>query len=65
MRRFVILLNFLLIALILFSFLNKTDSIIENLEGCSSNKKNMVYKQKAKTEQLFSELNTLKAEVNS
>ena len=45
MRRFVILLNFLLIALILFSFLNKTDSIIENLEGCSSGKKNMVYKQ--------------------
>jgi len=63
MRRFVILLNFLLITLIIFNFLNKTDTLIENLEGCPDNKKNMVYKQKAKTEQLLNELNELRTEI--
>ena len=65
MRTFIILLNFLLITLIIFSFLNKTNTLIENLEGCPTDKKNMVYKQKAKTEQLLSEIDSLTNEVNS
>ena len=65
MKTFVILLNFLLISLILFSLFSRTDSIIENLEGCPPDKKNMVYKQQALLERLFSELNTIKAETKA
>lgn len=65
MKLFVILLNCSLITLILYNLLSKTDSIIENLEGCPSDKKNAVYRQQALIDRLFSELQSVKAEVNS
>ena len=61
MRYFVILLNILLISLILYYFLGKTNSIIENLEGCPIDKKNIIYRNQANINRLFSELNTTKA----
>ena len=65
MKFFVILLNCSLITLILYNLLSKTDSIIENLEGCPADKKNAIYRQKALLDRLFSELQTLKTEVDN
>ena len=65
MKLFVILLNCSLITLILYNLRSKTDSIIENLEGCSADKKNAIYRQKALLDRLFSELQTVKAEVDN
>jgi len=55
------MLNTLLITLIICHILGKTNSIIENLEGCPTDKKNIIYRNQANINRLFSELNTTKA----
>ena len=58
MRSFIILLNVLLISLILYSFLGKTNTIIENLQGCPTDRRNIIYRNQANINRLFSRLNT-------
>ena len=60
MKIIVIFINFLLITLILFSFLNS--KLIEGLSGCSGDQKNVIYRQAALIDRLFSDINKLKAE---
>ena len=60
MKTFIILFNFLLITLILYTVL--TSKTIEALSGCSSNESNALYRQQALINRLFSELNTVKAQ---
>ena len=63
MRTFIIFFNFLLITLILYSFL--TSNIVEQFgSGCSPSQKSAVYKNQAMIDRLFSEMNTVKAEYN-
>ena len=63
MRTFIIFLNFLLITLILYSFL--TSNIVEQFgSGCTPSQKSAVYKNQALIDRLFSEMNTVKAEYN-
>ena len=49
-----------MITLILFSFLNS--KLIEGLSGCSGDQKNVIYRQAALIDRLFSDINKLKAE---
>ena len=65
MKNFIILLNCCLLTLIMYNLFIKTDKIIENLEGCPSDKKNVIYRQQALLDRLFSELQTVKAEVDN
>ena len=60
MKTFIILFNFLLITLILYTVL--TSKTIEGLSGCSSSETNALYRQSALINRLFSELNTVKAQ---
>ena len=60
MKTFIILFNFLLITLILYTVL--TSKTIEALSGCSSSESNALYRQQALINRLFSELNTVKAQ---
>ena len=63
MRTFIIFFNFLLITLILYSFL--TSNIVEQFgSGCTPSQKSAVYKNQALIDRLFSEMNTVKAEYN-
>ena len=63
MRTFIIFFNFLLITLILYSFL--TSNIVEQFgSGCTPSQKSAVYKNQAMIDRLFSEMNTVKAEYN-
>jgi len=62
MKIIIIFINFLLITLILFSFMNS--KLVEGLSGCSGSNKNAIYRQQALTNRLFSEMNKLKAEYN-
>lgn len=49
MKTIIIFLNILLISLLLYYFLTKTNNIIENLAGCPNDKKNVIYRQSAKS----------------
>ena len=60
MKTLIILFNFLLITLILYTVL--TSKTIEALSGCSSSESNALYRQQALINRLFSELNTVKAQ---
>lgn len=60
MKIIVIFINFLLITLILFSFMNS--KLIEGLSGCSGDQKNVIYRQAALIDRLFSDINKVKAE---
>ena len=60
MKTFIILFNFLLITLILYTVL--TSKTIEGLSGCSSSESNALDRQQALINRLFSELNTVKAQ---
>ena len=64
MNNFIVLLNILLLALILYYLIGKSNSIIENLAGCPSNKRNLIYANEANLNRLFSEINTLKVKVD-
>ena len=62
MRIVIIFVNFLLITLILYSFMNS--KLIEGLSKCSGSEKNAIYRQQALTNRLFSEMNALKLQAN-
>jgi len=47
----------------MYSFLGKTNTVIESLEGCPTDKKNMVYKQQALIDNLFNDLTAIKAQI--
>ena len=56
--------NIVLGCLIVYNLYNYID-VVEPLENCSKNKKNILYKQKLKLDNLFSRLNTLNGELSS
>ena len=60
---FVIFLNFLLLTLILYNFINS--KTVEYFSGCSPNSKNAVYRQQSKTDILQSRINKLTREYSS
>ena len=62
MRIVIIFVNFLLITLILYSFMNS--KLIEGLSKCSGSEKNAIYRQQALTNRLFSEMNAIKLQAN-
>jgi len=49
MKTVIIFLNILLISLLLYYFLGKTNTLIENLANCPTDKRNVIYKQSAKS----------------
>ena len=49
MKTVIIFLNILLISLLLYYFLTKTNTLIENLANCPTDKRNVIYKQSAKS----------------
>ena len=49
MKTVIIFLNILLISLLLYYFLTKTNNLIENLANCPTDKRNVIYKQSAKS----------------
>ena len=63
MKTFIILLNFLLLTLILYNFINS--KVVEYFSGCSGNSKNAVYRQQSKTDIMASEINKLKTQYNA
>ena len=60
MKYIIIIINILIISLILYQIFIKSENIIESLENCPKNKKNVVFKQEAKLDNLYSQFNTLK-----
>ena len=63
MKTFIILLNFLLLILILYNFINS--KVVEYFSGCSGSSKNAVYRQQSKTDVMASEINKLKTQYNA
>ena len=63
MKTFIILLNFLLLTLILYNFINS--KVVEYFSGCSGSSKNAVYRQQSKTDILTSQINKLKTQYNA
>ena len=63
MKTFIILLNFLLLTLILYNFINS--KVVEYFSGCSGSSKNAVYRQQSKTDIMASEINKLKTQYNA
>ena len=63
MKTFIILLNFLLLTLILYNFINS--KVVEYFSGCSGSSKNAVYRQQSKTDIMTSEINKLKTQYNA
>ena len=63
MKTFIILLNFLLLTLILYNFINS--KVVEYFSGCSGSSKNAVYRQQSKTDVMASEINKLKTQYNA
>jgi hypothetical protein len=59
-ERFIILLNFSLLTLILYNLFEKTNKLTEPLAACDKNKNDLVYKQEAKIDKLFGDLNNIK-----
>ena len=59
-ERLVILLNFSLLTLFLYNLFEKTNKLTEPLESCSKNKNDLVYKQEAKIDRMFGNLNNIK-----
>jgi len=63
MKTFIILLNFLLLTLILYNFINS--KVVEYFSGCSGNSKNAVYRQQSKTDIMASQINKLTTQYNA
>lgn len=63
MKTFIILLNFLLLTLILYNFINS--NVVEYFSGCSGSSKNAVYRQQSKTDIMASQINKLKTQYNA
>jgi hypothetical protein len=63
MKTFIILLNFLLLTLILYNFINS--KVVEYFSGCSGSSKNAVYRQQSKTDIMASQINKLKTQYNA
>ena len=63
MKTFIILLNFLLLTLILYNFINS--KVVEYFSGCSGSSKNAVYRQQSKTDIMASQINKLKIQYNA
>ena len=63
MKTFIILLNFLLLTLILYNFINS--KVVEYFSGCSGSSRNAVYRQQSKTDVMASEINKLKIQYNA
>ena len=63
MKTFIILLNFLLLTLILYNFINS--KVVEYFSGCSGNSKNAIYRQQSKTDIMTSQINKLKTQYNA
>ena len=59
MKTVIIFLNICLISLLLYYFLTKTNTLIENLENCPTDKRNTIYKQSAETSALNKQVQTL------
>ena len=64
MKTVIIFLNILLISLLLYYFLTKTNTLIENLANCPTDKRNVIYKQSAKSIIQGKKLNKLQFELN-
>ena len=64
MKTVIIFLNILLISLLLYYFLTKTNTLIENLANCPTDKRNVIYKQSAKSISQGKKLNKLEWELN-
>ena len=59
-QKIIMIINFTLITLIIYDLFKKTNRVTEPLEGCNKNKNDLVYKQEAKIDRLFGELNNIK-----
>ena len=55
--------NFLLLTLILYNFINS--NVVEYFSGCSGSSKNAVYRQQSKTDIMASQINKLKTQYNA
>ena len=64
MKYFIIILNILLVTLLLYNIITKSNKIIEHLQNCPKDKKESVYKQESKIERLFSEINILNSKAS-
>lgn len=64
MKTVIIFLNILLISLLLYYFLTKTNTLIENLANCPTDKRNVVYKQSAESVDQGRKLNKLQWQLN-
>ncbi len=60
-ERLIILLNFSLLTLLIYNLFDKTNKLTEPLATCDKNKNDLVYKQEAKINRLFGELNNIKS----
>lgn len=65
MNYIIIIVNIMIISLIIHNLFVKSDIIIESLENCPKDKKNIIFKQEAKIDNLFSQLNTLKYDITT
>ena len=59
-ERLIILLNFSLLTLLIYNLFDKTNKLTEPLASCPKNKNDLVYKQEAKINKMFGELNNIK-----
>lgn len=60
-ERLIILLNFSLLTLLMYNLFDKTNKLTEPLASCDKNKNDLVYKQEAKIDKLFGQLNNIKS----
>ncbi len=59
-ERLIFLLNFSLLTLLIYNLFEKANKLTEPLATCDKNKNDLVYKQEAKIDRLFGELNNIK-----
>jgi hypothetical protein len=59
-QKIIMIINFTLITLIIYDLFKKTNRVTEPLASCNKNKNDLVYKQEAKIDRLFGELNNIK-----
>lgn len=64
MKTIIIFLNISLISLLLYYFLTKTNTLIENLANCPTDKKNTIYKQSAESDDINSRLQSTQNKMN-
>jgi peptidoglycan hydrolase CwlO-like protein len=65
MKYIIVIINILTLSLIVYNLFVKSNNIIESLETCPKDKKDIIFKQEAKINNLFSQMNVFKNDLTT